>query len=72
MSKQLEEQIIDLQSRVAFQEEHIRDLRETLTEQQLQMETLKREMAVLIITLRQMESEGGGDSSGGHEVPPHY
>lgn len=63
-------EIIDLQSRVAFQEDAIHELNLTVSQLQNQLTTLQLAIKELHLQMQNLTPpEGGG---GGHEIPPHY
>ena len=69
-----EEQIIELESRLAFQELSISELNEIITQQQLQMDKLYATVHMLDRKIQELaeSSPGGGESSSQDERPPHY
>lgn len=66
----MSEEIIELQSRIAFQEDAIHQLNLTVSQLQNQLDTLQLAIKELHRQMQNLTpSEGGG---GGHEIPPHY
>lgn len=63
-------ELIELQNRIAFQEDAIHQLTLTVSQQQNQINTLKLALQELHKQLRNLEPPEAGHSS--HEVPPHY
>lgn len=73
----LEQAVIDLQTRVAFQEDTLRQLDEVLISQNELIDRLKRRLVFLEDRLRGLEDRsqaGSGDagSPADQERPPHY
>lgn len=69
-----EEQIIELESRLAFQELSISELNEIITQQQAQLDKLYATVHMLDHKMREMaeSSSNEGGSSPQDERPPHY
>jgi SlyX protein len=66
----VQDPIIDLQSRLAFQEDHLLQLDATVTRQQSEIEALQRQLGELRRELRELAA---GPRAGGQEPPPpHY
>jgi SlyX protein len=69
----VEDKLIDLESRLAFQEDAIESLTRRVLEQQQQMERMVREIGQLTELIQEMASSG---SPLGHYPqegpPPHY
>jgi SlyX protein len=65
-----ETRLIDLESRMAWQDEALRELSDALARQQRDIERLQR----LCLALQsQLESAGDGQRAAqAHEPPPHY
>jgi SlyX protein len=66
----LKEQLIDLQSRLAYQEDTLRQLDAVTIRQAAQIERL--EMSLRQLSGRLDGALEGDASAGGHELPPHY
>ena len=67
----MNETIMDLQTRLAFQEDSIDTINQIVVRQQNEIDLLKRE----IIQLKEMIEDfrdSQGDGGGGNELPPHY
>ncbi len=67
----MQETIIDLQTRLAFQESNLEDINMTVVRQQSEIDLLKRE----IIQLKEMIEDfrdAQGDGGNATELPPHY
>jgi SlyX protein len=67
--KQLSERVDALESRLAYQDQTIEQLNETITAQWKQIDVLTRQLAAL--TERLQEAEASAPSPG-NERPPHY
>jgi uncharacterized coiled-coil protein SlyX len=66
----MKNELIELQNRIAFQEDAIHQLTLTVSQQQNQINTLKLALQELHKQRRNLEPPEGGH--GGHEIPPHY
>ena len=69
--KVLQETIMDLQARFAFQEDSLDTINMTVVRQQSKIDLLQRE----ILRLKEMLEElrgAQGDAGDGIELPPHY
>jgi len=60
-----------LETRVAFQDESIKELSDELFRQQKQIETLEEACRLMAQQLRAI-AEGDGEAAGADETPPHY
>ena len=67
----LEQQVIDLQSQVAFQEDTIRDLDAALAEQQRDILLLRRQLELLQQRQEEQAMQVTTENSV-QEKPPHY
>lgn len=66
-----EDRLIDLETRMAFQEDTIATLDEVVTRQQRQLDDMNRKIAVL--TDRVERREGASEvEDPGNDRPPHY
>ncbi|MEL7298315.1 MAG: SlyX family protein [Pseudomonadota bacterium] len=65
----------DLQARVAFLDQELKDVRDSVTAHQQQILALEKQCEVLTDRLRDallaLQENSGGDLDG-HEIPPHY
>lgn len=66
----LDKRVMELETRLAFQDDTIQTLNDVLVKQQRQMERLKAQMAALI--KRQEEMATPADGFGEDLPPPHY
>lgn len=67
----VDEQISELQTKVAFQEDTIEQLNQALADQQQQIELLEYKLKHVIDKLKQLEPASVG-SEGDEPPPPHY
>lgn len=70
----MDQQMIDLQSQVAFQEDMLQELNIVVARQQTQIDDLQRECELLAEKLTDLAARGPDDSVNGaeEERPPHY
>ena len=68
--KELSERIEALESHLAYQDQAIEQLNETITAQWKQIDALRRQMSGLVERLQ--EAEANAPASPAHEQPPHY
>ncbi|MCF6262698.1 MAG: SlyX family protein [Xanthomonadales bacterium] len=68
----MEKRLIELESRLTFQDDLIESLNEAVIQQQKQIERLELISKTLAERLRGLSGSAGADESPGHEVPPHY
>ena len=67
----LEARIAELESQLAFQDEHDRQLNDIVARQDREIVQLKQEIKALAARMTEMgEAAAGGDPAS--EVPPHY
>lgn len=75
LDNKTEEQLIELQTQVAFQEDLLQALNDVVTKQQAQIDALQRELSVhrdkLTHVLENLPGKGEGGSNE-DERPPHY
>lgn len=65
-----EDQIAQLESRIAFQEDAIDKLSEVVARQEKDIERLTRMIQILNSQIKEIDV--GPDSAVGDELPPHY
>lgn len=63
--------IIELQTKLSFQEDLLETLNQVITDQQSQIAKLERTVAAMIGQMESMQS-AMQDSGQQHEIPPHY
>lgn len=69
------EQLVDLQTRFAFQEDNLLALNDIVTRQQQQIDALERELQLhreKLTELMQAVADRGPGSAPADERPPHY
>lgn len=66
------EDLIELQTQIAFQEHTIAELNTVLINQQQQMDVLRLEIKLLKEKLSTLEDRVEHGASPAHEKPPHY
>tara|TARA_B110000208_G_scaffold72607_2_gene93407 strand:- start:12785 stop:12997 length:213 start_codon:yes stop_codon:yes gene_type:complete len=69
--KSNEEAIIELQTKLAFQEDLLENLNQVITDQQGQIAKLERTVELIIVQMHGMQSSGQ-DNGQQQEIPPHY
>ena len=70
-----QEQLVDLQTRFAFQEDNLQTLNDIVTRQQMQIDALERELILhreKLTELLQAVAERSPAPSPADERPPHY
>ena len=67
----MENRIIDLESKLAFQDETINDLNEVVTDQQQQLDQLREELRLLNLRISSV-AEASNTSEEKEPPPPHY
>lgn len=71
----LYEQVVDLQTRFAFQEDNLQELNDIITRQQRQIDILERELELhreKLTDLLQAAADRAPALSAADERPPHY
>lgn len=70
----IEEQLIDMQTRIAYQEDTLVQLNEVITKQDAELVQLKQQMRLLAQRLEELmrDPAQGGDSEITNDRPPHY
>ncbi|MCW8901526.1 MAG: SlyX family protein [Gammaproteobacteria bacterium] len=67
----MENKIIDLESKLAFQDQAIHELNEVITDQQQQLDRLREEIRLLNLRIASV-AENSGVSEEKEPPPPHY
>jgi len=67
----MENKIIDLESKLAFQDETINELNEVITDQQNQLDQLREEIRLLGLRIANV-AEASNVSDEKEPPPPHY
>ena len=69
----MSDEIIDLQIKVAFQDELLEQLNQVVTDQQKQITRLELALEMMKVQVNTMQTANDGSSSATqHELPPHY
>ena len=63
---------VDMETRLAFQEQMLTDLNEALVHQQKQYDELSTLCRYLLTRLRELEGSDSGIDAAADEKPPHY
>jgi SlyX protein len=73
-SKQVQDKIIELETKYSFQEELLTELNQEMIKQQRQLQAVMTEMRALREQLEGMQTREGdpGLASAADEKPPHY
>ena len=66
----MQNQLIELQTQLAFQEDTIQKLNDVVTQQQNQIDALSKEIEFLRLQCKEVIAALGQDE--GDEKPPHY
>jgi len=66
----LDDKLLDLQTRISFQEAEIESLNTIVSEQRQEIEALQRQMTEVLDLLRELRP--GLSSDGDDQPPPHY
>jgi len=67
----MENKIINLESKLAFQDETINELNEVITDQQQQLDQLREEIRLLNLRIVSV-AESSGTTEEKEPPPPHY
>jgi SlyX protein len=68
----MEKRLVELESRLAFQDDMIESLNQAVIRQQQQIERLEILSKTLAERLHGLSESAGSDQGPEHEVPPHY
>ena len=71
MIQTMEQRLIELETKVAYQEDTIQQLNDVLSEQQSRLDQFEATLLALHTRLQAL-SENGPDLSSKEEKPPHY
>jgi SlyX protein len=66
-----EQRLVDIESKLAFQEDHLEELNKTVYEQQQKIERLEDICRALAGQVRSL-AEAGNEKGAANERPPHY
>ena len=67
----MQDRIVDLETKLAFQDETINELNDVITDQQQQLDKLHEEVRLLNIRIVSL-AESSTDSNEKEPPPPHY
>lgn len=68
----LESRVSELETQMAFQEELMRRLDDTVARQDHEVLQLKSQVKALSMRLVELRDAAPGVADSGHEIPPHY
>lgn len=72
-SAAMEQRVVELESRLAFQDDLLERLNEVIARQDRELERLAQRLRALEARLAEVaEAAASAGPSAGHEVPPHY
>jgi SlyX protein len=66
------QQVIEIETRLAFQEDTINTLNDIVVQQQLQIDKLERISQTLVDRIRNLSATMNEEREYGNEKPPHY
>lgn len=72
MSGENDTRFVELETRIAYQEESIRVLSDAVADQQRQIDQLKRFSRELLERIKSQADSNSGPGDPAQEVPPHY
>jgi SlyX protein len=64
--------LIEIETKLAFQEDTIQALNAVICQQQKQIDQLEATVRMLIERYRQLSATADADHKPAHEIPPHY
>lgn len=67
---EIEQRLIELETKVAYQDKTIEDLSDVIYKQDKQIATLEKNLELLRMQVQSFQS--GDNEIRGHEKPPHY
>lgn len=67
-----DEKIIDLETRIAFQEQALNDLNDVICKQRDQVDQLEEVCRILAQRISELAGSSGAVGNSGQERPPHY
>jgi SlyX protein len=71
--RSLDDRVVELESRLAFQDDLVERLNEVIARQDRELERLAQRLKVLELRLAEVaEATAAAGPAPGHEVPPHY
>jgi SlyX protein len=66
------DRLIEIETKLAFQEDTIQALNAVVCQQQKQIDQLEATLKMLIDRYRQLSAESDTGNKPVHEIPPHY
>lgn len=66
-----DDRLVDIETKVAYQEDTIQALNDALCNQQKQIELLEAHLKILAEKMGELAQSGPGEKQA-HEIPPHY
>ena len=66
----MDEKLLELQTKLSFQESALADLNDTVISQQKEIDRLKKTVELLVQRVRDLQDLGGEEMP--HTPPPHY
>ncbi len=66
------DRLIDIETKIAFQEQTIKELNDVVYEQQNQIDKLSATCDALVKRIMEMADTGMGSDAPANERPPHY
>ncbi len=71
MSQKIEESLVDIQVKIAYQDDIIEGLNQQIAQLSNEMSALQKQMQYVMKSVRSMGDLQGGDAAA-NEPPPHY
>lgn len=68
----MEDAIIDLQMKLAFQDSLLEELNQVIIDQQDQLSRLELAIETLKVQMHTMQTSMHSETTQQHEIPPHY
>lgn len=69
---EINEKIIEIETKMAFQEETIEQLNDVIINQQKTLDTLKQQVIQLNTKIKEESQQWQSDNNPADETPPHY
>ena len=68
----IEERLVEIETKIAFQEQTIMDLNDVVYEQQKEIQRLRSICDALMKNIKEFSGSTSGSSAPANEKPPHY
>lgn len=68
----IEKRLVEIETKIAFQEQTIKDLNDVLYQQQQEVERLGGVCDTLVNLINRLQESGSGIDAPANEKPPHY